>query len=199
MGCVDRSKLAKGKAAGTLFSPESQLWWAGSFYISKLSYTQELGRWLQLLKEEGVCLMLKLFLGTTQESLNWCMPCVWKGLFLLLNWTELQRLESFCISRKSECNLGLLTCVKATMWKLLFQVVKVGMSISSTPAIATPCLVWTFSHKKNIICVPFPSLWLSLCTNWVGSITWTSACRHFHLTPFTLGREEQFGLIASLC
>lgn len=37
MGCVVRSKVAKGKAVGTLFSPENQMWWVGSFYVSKLS------------------------------------------------------------------------------------------------------------------------------------------------------------------
>lgn len=35
MVCVIRSKLAKGKAVDTLFSPDIQM--AGSFYISKLS------------------------------------------------------------------------------------------------------------------------------------------------------------------
>lgn len=37
MVCVVRSKLAKGKALETLFSPDIQMWWAGRFYISKLS------------------------------------------------------------------------------------------------------------------------------------------------------------------
>lgn len=149
MGWVVRSKLAKGEQQGLSSHLKAN---CGGLVTSVFLNFLTLENWVTPASWWGRVLSHAEAMPGNHPVESSLVQALCVKRTIPANWTELQGLESFWVSSKSECNLGLVTCVKATMWQLVFQVVKTGMSIAPIPAITAPCLVWTCSHKKNIIC-----------------------------------------------